>query len=400
MSAVKRRSTVHDLASLRLHPDGTRVANTERNTRPRQAKNATKDSRGNWIARDAGGLGQVKQRRAARPEQGGGGEEQVDGNGEGDEVRRSSKAKGKQRAREEDGEVDEDVLRDPRAKRRKHFQADFNFWDPARVHGGDPEELLLPPFQPAVSFPTSVSLLSVLLESKFTEVSLQDLLKCIHYFASTYYSNMGQLRNDTREYRKEKKQRRLKRLSGKGTGSVPAPKEGSPRPNRSKTQSEGSSSSSEQEAEGSENEEGDTTATAGRPKHKRAFRRARTESGTDMYKIFDGSALVAIGRRSRVTLSSSLTRWPGMLLQEHVTDLLSTRIPDGWEEAMAKTESRTVPEEKRKGKAGRPKKVRCTRVSEEEGITEGNDEEIVDDAQGNSDSDDGDFIPQWSYLQS
>ncbi len=161
MSAVKRRSTVHDLASLRLHPDGTRVANSEQNNRPRHAKYVVKDSRGNWIARDAGGLGQVKQRRAARPEQGAADGGQVGGNDEevGDEVgRSSSKAKGKQRAREEDGEVDEDVPRDSRAKRRKHFQEDFNFCDPAH-----PEELLLPPFQPAVPFPTSVSLLFVLL---------------------------------------------------------------------------------------------------------------------------------------------------------------------------------------------------------------------------------------------
>ncbi len=215
---------------------------------------------------------------------------------------------------------------------------------------------------------------------------------------------MGQLRNDTREYRKEKKQRRLKRSNVKGTGNAPALKEDSPRQNRSKTQSEGSCSSSEEEPEGSENEEGDATAKAGRTKHKCVSRRARTESGTDMYKIFDGSALVAIGMRSRIILSSSLIRRPGMLLQEHVTDLLSTRIPDGWEEAMAKTEGRTLPEEKRRGKAGRSKKVRCTRVSEEGDTTEGNgvsgDEEMVDDAQRYSDSDDGEFIPQWSYLQS
>ena len=69
MSSSKRRSTVHDLASLRIHPDGTRVS-TSRNARQRKDKHARQDRHGNWVAQDAGGIGRVKTRRAAAKEAG------------------------------------------------------------------------------------------------------------------------------------------------------------------------------------------------------------------------------------------------------------------------------------------------------------------------------------------
>ncbi len=48
-----RRSTVYDFADLRLHPDGSRTT----------SKYSTVDTRANWIATDAAGLGQVPKRR-------------------------------------------------------------------------------------------------------------------------------------------------------------------------------------------------------------------------------------------------------------------------------------------------------------------------------------------------
>ena len=81
MSAIRRRSTVHDLASLRIHPDGSRVQNiasanitvdteeglnhhqrTTVNLTSRTRTTAVRDTRGNWIARDAGGCATVKQK--------------------------------------------------------------------------------------------------------------------------------------------------------------------------------------------------------------------------------------------------------------------------------------------------------------------------------------------------
>lgn len=135
MDGVKRRSTVHDLASLRLHPDGTKVVNTETNLRPRKAKYVVKDASGNWVARDAGGVGRVKKRRAATEDA-----RQTDGEDEEENaaVGPSSSAvnKGKGRATEENADTNpedeanrEKVVKDIRAKRRKAYEDDLDFLD-------------------------------------------------------------------------------------------------------------------------------------------------------------------------------------------------------------------------------------------------------------------------------
>ena len=79
--SIRRRSTVHDLTSLRLHPDGSRVQISQggsssgassqvakkttinRNKSLRLSKSTVQDAHGNWIARDAGGNGTVESRR-------------------------------------------------------------------------------------------------------------------------------------------------------------------------------------------------------------------------------------------------------------------------------------------------------------------------------------------------
>lgn len=55
-----RWSTVFDYSNLRLHPDGTRVYQKSTNLAPRIAKVAVHTSRKNWIARDAGGLSNIR----------------------------------------------------------------------------------------------------------------------------------------------------------------------------------------------------------------------------------------------------------------------------------------------------------------------------------------------------
>lgn len=54
----KRFTTVHDRTALRVRPDGTRVTT-------REPRYATEDVRGNQIAVDAGGVGNVKKRKRA-----------------------------------------------------------------------------------------------------------------------------------------------------------------------------------------------------------------------------------------------------------------------------------------------------------------------------------------------
>ena len=55
-----RLSTVFDYSNLRLHPDGTRVYQKSTNLIPRIAKSVVRTSRNNWIARDAGGLANIR----------------------------------------------------------------------------------------------------------------------------------------------------------------------------------------------------------------------------------------------------------------------------------------------------------------------------------------------------
>lgn len=63
---TRRRTTVYDLADLRLHPDGSRVQqSSESNLRAgaRHSASTVQDSRGNWVASDAGGSARVVKRK-------------------------------------------------------------------------------------------------------------------------------------------------------------------------------------------------------------------------------------------------------------------------------------------------------------------------------------------------
>lgn len=112
----RRLNTVYDYSSLRIHPDGSRVEQSSRNLRPRTSRTSIQDSRGNWIARDAGGLGTIGRYRRVR--------EETDGEfislGEGESVDTGRKGKGKAKAvgyRK----------RDDRAAKRRKFVHDFDF---------------------------------------------------------------------------------------------------------------------------------------------------------------------------------------------------------------------------------------------------------------------------------
>ncbi|KAJ7504516.1 hypothetical protein B0H11DRAFT_1982756 [Mycena galericulata] len=120
-------------------------------------------------------------------------------------------------------------------------------------------------------------------------VPSSDLLKCIHHFACQYYSDRGQLFNDSRIYRKARKQRRLAKLARK--------------------------EQLEQEDANSDQDDGPGSETANDtdPQPQKAKNKTQRR---DMYKTLDGSALLAVG----------------MLLQEHIARMLAPNIPDGWEQ--------------------------------------------------------------------
>ncbi|KAI0371458.1 hypothetical protein BV20DRAFT_965196 [Pilatotrama ljubarskyi] len=330
----RRRSTVHDLAALRLHRDGTRVLNADTNRSSRRAKYAVRDSRGNWIAQDAGGLGNVKQRRASsRPADDG----DVSAPEEDKEVAEGPQAspkndKGKGRARDEEGS-DLDDAANPRARKRRRFDEDLSYLTAAA--SAVPLDQDGPNLRGEDQVPGELP------------VPSSDLLKCLHHFASTYYTAMGQLYHASREYRQQKKTRRLEK-----TKAIPA--------DASHAQSEDAGphepqhSSGEEEIDLSEDEDEDamdgglaaeqgTSAGAARKRRKRGPRQVRPME-KDMYKIFDGSALMALG----------------MLFQEHVADMLQPRMPDGWEKEMVLVDRGRRAEVKRVRKAKQMREKRHT----------------------------------------
>jgi hypothetical protein len=68
-ASARRRSTVHDFSTLRLHPDGSRVAihsPARIDLRDSRMRNTGRDTRGNRVARDAAGLGAVPKRTLIR----------------------------------------------------------------------------------------------------------------------------------------------------------------------------------------------------------------------------------------------------------------------------------------------------------------------------------------------
>ncbi|KAI0658632.1 hypothetical protein C8Q70DRAFT_1045604 [Cubamyces menziesii] len=351
----RRRSTVHDLAALRLHRDGTRVPNVDATDRPsRRAKYAVRDARGNWIAQDAGGLGNVKQRRSAsHPD----GDEELDGDEEdeaaADEVSPPPpRDKGKGKAREDEASEGEDL--NPRARKRRRFDEDFSY---LASHSSS-----------ALAQPTLDEDHSVLGEAKVPSalpVPSSDLLKCLHYFASTYYTAMGQLYDATREARKRKKARRLekaKAVSGRSRSHDAQSEDlNNHEPQHSSGEEEGEPS--DEEVEELMNEDhveeqrvGDGSHNSTRGRRKKGSRQSRPMQ-KDMYKIFDGSALMAIG----------------MLFQEHVAEMVKPRVPEGWEEEMALVEREVKAEVARVRNA---KRMRDARNS-----VKGTEEQLQDDVE-------------------
>lgn len=282
---IRRKTTTHDLATLLLHPDGSRAS---ANAKHRIARSSVVDHRGNWIAGDAGGKSLVKIRKRKRTD-----------NGEGefidlfdDEENRkdaSHHAKGKQRACNS-GIPEEDLPQDPqqleqRTRQRLAFPCELSFLDPAPVSVSSLEEGRDARDQ-VVSFPDPAS----------------DLLKSIHHFSSCYYRERGQLFDSSRYFRRKKKERYKESQENIHTLTSKAHK-------RQNTESDVELSEAVDETS-EEDEDGSDTMDA----EDRGSEAPRAKGDTckkDMYRAFDGSSLMAIG----------------IVLQEYVAHTLSPPSP-------------------------------------------------------------------------
>jgi hypothetical protein len=106
-----RRTTIHDLTSLALHPTGSRA-------QPHQT-NALKDARGNWIAKDAGGWGAVPKRPGTTSVE----SDDDDDEQEGEDSEGGAKDKGKGKGKGKAKQLDEDS----RARKRRKTSHDIDF---------------------------------------------------------------------------------------------------------------------------------------------------------------------------------------------------------------------------------------------------------------------------------
>ena len=112
----------------------------------------------------------------------------------------------------------------------------------------------------------------------------QDLLKCLHHFAAKYYSEKGQLIDASRVARQKKRAR--------------------------KKVDQGSRSSSRSTMDSISDEESDdsgvdiTLAYPLTPQTSKQKGRQGADLLKDMYKMFDGSALVALGEHPLIDIAS------------------------------------------------------------------------------------------------
>ncbi|OAX43368.1 hypothetical protein K503DRAFT_168504 [Rhizopogon vinicolor AM-OR11-026] len=294
--SIRRKSTTHDLATLRLHPDGTRVQQSSVNRRLRKARSTVPDIRGNWIARDAGGradVGQTRTRTATASAQAQDEDEEIfdihlsDGLGEEGLTVRTN-AKGKQKATESDAEDSsgERTGKNSRAKKRLGFTQDSSFLAPS------PSRFIRGSGSESESSSEDASSESA---SEAVKITLPDpspeLLKCIHHFASRYYQEKGVLSDRSRDHRGERKARRSK----KGEANIHYQTTTKPAlwTRHSSLDGDGEDSDDDDDGHDDEWEDEDDDEMEDVEEGEGASRQEGHLK--DMYKALDGSALVAIG---------------------------------------------------------------------------------------------------------
>ncbi|KAG2138084.1 uncharacterized protein EDB93DRAFT_1166012 [Suillus bovinus] len=230
-----------------LHPDGSRVQQSSLNRRTRTAPSNSPDTRGNWIARDAGGKAGHKE------------------DGELINIRflmsRGQGKEGKERAIE-GNEEDDRTGRNWRARKRRNNSSS------------------------SLSSSSDSDSASGEIKIQFPDPS-PELLKCIHHFASRYYQEKGVLSDLSRGYRDERKTQRSKssasNIHDQTTRKPALWTRDSSLDADDDDQWEDEKDELEDEGDEWEDEEDDGENASHNEEHK------------DMYKALDGSALVAIG---------------------------------------------------------------------------------------------------------
>ncbi|OJA18094.1 hypothetical protein AZE42_04178 [Rhizopogon vesiculosus] len=298
--SIRRKSTTHDLATLRLHPDGSRVQQSSVNRKLRKARSTVSDIRGNWIARDAGGRADVSKTRTRTATAGA---QAQDGDGEIFDIHLSddlgeeglttrTNAKGKQKATESDAEDSSGgrTGKDSRARKRLGFTQDLSFLAPSPFRFTRESGL-----ESELSSEDNSSSESA---SEAVKITLPDpspeLLKCIHHFASRYYQEKGVLSDRSRDHRGERKARQSK----KGEANIHYQTTTKPAlwTRHSSLDGDDDDDDDDDHDDEWEDEDDDEMEDEDMEDAEEGEGASRQEGHLkDMYKALDGSALVAIG---------------------------------------------------------------------------------------------------------
>lgn len=294
----KRFTTVHDRAALRVHPDGARVT-------AKESRYATEDVQGNRTAVNAGGVGSVrKRRRVTSSDDGTEPPEEFDIETDDYQPSDSQHSSTDSRAEEVEDETEGESGRrkrrkkDQRTTKRTQFYQDFDF-----ILGGKRGAEITPVYNGPL-LPSSVSGVFRQMQCSAENLTEQDLLKCLHNFAAEYYSERGQLIDASRIARQKK---RAKMNADHGS--------------RSGSHSTVGSISCEESDTGS----ADISPTLSTiPRAARQKGRQGADHVKDMYKMLDGSALVALGRPPQIlqTLSRRFIVGTGIFVHEHIERLV------------------------------------------------------------------------------
>ena len=330
MASQHRKTTIYDITSLRVHPSGRRVkpprsetaSSTPTSTSAKGKSKgkarywgdrATRDIAGNQIAADA--LGKIEFSRyipaSARGSSEGNEEqqEQEDEDGryeddvsveEDEDVNEGTKKrKGKEKAQD-----DSTSSKTKRPKKKAKFLQDYSYIrsSPSTSYPETPRSSSsrtpLPSPVRHLSSPLSLSTRELLLlgvvhrTQKSNE--LQELLKSIHHFASIQFEERGLLLNIAQQHRKRLKRRALLKSKGTGKGRAKQSSVDAEDPDEDDEEPGGDEEDEESEVDdfnvipsNVEDLGSSSFRGPGRPKRAVQYR--------DLYRAFDGSALMALG---------------------------------------------------------------------------------------------------------
>jgi len=189
--------------------------------------------------------------------------------------------------------------KDPRTIKRAQFYQDFDF-----ILGGERGVGTTPASNDSL-LPSSVCLVFPCAWCTTDTLAEQDLLKCLHHFAATYYSEKGQLIDASRIARQKK---RAKMSADPGS--------------RSSSQSTVDSVSSEEPDDSGTDTTSPSSAT---PQTSKRSGRQGADLVKDMYKMLDGSALVALGEAPNPILRRHVGNplgYSGVFVHEHIERLV------------------------------------------------------------------------------